>query len=108
MRLAGTAIALLPSALTAMAQSNTFTCSSDDGKRHTCSAPGNGAIQMLRQRSQSPCVPGRTYGIYRGGVWVDNGCRADFAVNYAYNRPPNGNGYPAGGGYVGAGSIRYY
>jgi hypothetical protein len=106
-----TATLMLLSSAMVMAQSNTFSCSSDDGKRHTCTANGNSAIQFVRQRSQSPCIQGRTYGIDRGSVWVTNGCRADFAVsNYGYNRPPNNSrGYHGGGGgYVGAGSIKYY
>jgi hypothetical protein len=110
-RIVATATLMLLFSAMALGQSNTFSCSSDTGKRQTCSANGNGAIQFVRQRSQSPCIPGRTYGIYRGGVWVDNGCRADFAVsNYGYNRPPNNNGgyHGGGGGYVGAGSIKYY
>jgi hypothetical protein len=84
-----TATLMLLSSAMVMAQSNTFSCSSDDGKRHTCTANGNSAIQFVRQRSQSPCIQGRTYGIDRGSVWVTNGCRADFAVsNYGITGLP--------------------
>jgi Protein of unknown function (DUF3011) len=57
-----------------------FTCSSDDMGLHTCRVGPNQGIQFLRQRSDSACVAGRTYGINRDGVWVNNGCRADFQV----------------------------
>ena len=59
---------------------NVFTCSSNDMGYHTCRVGPNNGIQFVRQRSDSACVPGRTYGIARDGVWVDNGCRADFEV----------------------------
>jgi hypothetical protein len=35
---------------------------------------------LVRQRSGSPCIEGRTWGRDRSGVWVDRGCRADFEV----------------------------
>ena len=63
----------------------TFSCSSDDGKRHYCPADTRGGVQLSRQRSESPCQQGYTWGFDRGGVWVDRGCRADFTVNsYGY------------------------
>lgn len=61
--------------------SATFTCSSDDGRRHTCAIPnGNRArnVIMTRQRSGSPCTQGQTWGWEGNIVWVDRGCRADF------------------------------
>jgi hypothetical protein len=68
----------------------TVTCSSNDGGRHYCSAP-NGAVQMVRQRSGSPCVRGETWGADANGIWVDRGCRADFAVQRG--RRGNRDGY---------------
>jgi hypothetical protein len=56
------------------------TCSSDDGHRHTCDVGAAEGIRMVNQRSGSPCINGRTYGFYRGQIWVDRGCRADFEV----------------------------
>ena len=35
---------------------------------------------MFEQRSRSPCIPGRTWGRDRGGIWVDGGCSAQFAL----------------------------
>jgi hypothetical protein len=56
----------------------TISCSSDDGKRHYCSAPG--PVQLVKQRSESPCRQGYSWGYDRRGIWVDHGCRADFQV----------------------------
>ena len=63
-----------------------ISCSSDDGHRRYCPADTRGGVQLLRQRSQSPCQQGYSWGFDRGGVWVDRGCRADFAVS-AYQIP---------------------
>jgi hypothetical protein len=67
-----------------------ITCSSEDGGRHHCSAMTQNGVQMTRQRSGSPCIEGQTWGFDQSGIWVDRGCRADFAVggNNSY-----GNGY---------------
>jgi len=64
-----------------------FTCSSDDMGQHACRVGPNQGIRFLRQRSQSACIEGQSYGIARDGVWVTNGCRADFQVlqNGNYN-----------------------
>ena len=55
-------------------------CASDDMKLNRCSADTRGGVRLVRQRSGSPCIQGRTWGRDRGGVWVDGGCRADFEV----------------------------
>ena len=58
----------------------TISCSSDDGKRHYCSANGHGRAQLVRQRSESACTEGYSWGSDNQGIWVDHGCRADFAI----------------------------
>jgi hypothetical protein len=58
----------------------TFYCESGDMKRHWCSEGLSGTVRLVRQKSDAPCIQGRTWGRDRGGVWVDRGCRADFEV----------------------------
>lgn len=58
----------------------TVYCESGDMKRHWCSEGIGRQVTMIRQRSDSPCVQGRTWGVDRSGIWVDRGCRADFEV----------------------------
>jgi hypothetical protein len=58
----------------------TFYCESGDGRRHWCREGIGGTVRLVRQRSESPCIQGRTWGRDRSGVWVDRGCRADFEV----------------------------
>jgi Protein of unknown function (DUF3011) len=58
----------------------TITCSSDDGHRHHCAADTSRGVQLVKQRSGDACIEGRTWGYDRESIWVDRGCRADFAV----------------------------
>src|SRR5207302_8006043 len=58
----------------------TVNCSSNNGKRNYCGNFGNRDIRLVRQISGSPCIEGSTWGVDRGGLWVDKGCRADFVV----------------------------
>ncbi|HET9801979.1 MAG TPA: DUF3011 domain-containing protein [Candidatus Acidoferrum sp.] len=53
-------------------------CASDDGGRHFCPTSTNNGVRLARQRSQAECIFGRTWGYTRRGIWVDQGCRADF------------------------------
>jgi Protein of unknown function (DUF3011) len=61
-------------------QSQVVSCSSDDMHRHYCPADTRGGVQLLKQRSDSACRQGRSWGFDRSGIWVDHGCRADFQV----------------------------
>src|SRR5262249_29195637 len=83
------------SALYAMPGPNVYRvyCASDDYYRHFCSISAYGGVALIRQRSESACIYGRTWGVVGGNIWVDRGCRADFAV---------GTGDYYGGSYGGA------
>jgi hypothetical protein len=57
------------------------TCSSNDHALQQCPVSGQIiGIQIVNQRSVAPCVEGRSFGIYQGGIWVRGGCRATFQV----------------------------
>jgi Protein of unknown function (DUF3011) len=62
-----------------LAQS-TIACNSDDMRRHSCAVDTRGGVRLVNPHSPSPCTEGRTWGTDNQGIWVDNGCRADFAV----------------------------
>jgi len=55
-------------------------CGSDDGRRHECSVDTSRGVSLSAQRSETPCVQGRTWGFRKGYIWVDRGCRGDFLV----------------------------
>src|SRR6266702_3790301 len=58
----------------------TISCSSDDKQRHHCDTDTRGGVQLIRQRSESPCSFGQTWGYDDHGVWVDRGCRGEFQI----------------------------
>ena len=58
----------------------TVYCESGDMRRHWCREGRRGRVRLVRQRSDAACIRGRTWGVDRGGIWVDRGCRADFEV----------------------------
>ncbi len=54
------------------------------GRMTTQCAIGGGwpvGVRLLRQMSSTPCVEGRTFGLYQAGVWVSSGCRGTFEVH---------------------------
>ena len=78
----------------------TISCSSERRWKALLSLESR-PVQLIRQRSQSACREGYSWGQDGRGIWVDHGCRADFAVDsYQYG----GGGYGTGsGGGVAAG-----
>ena len=71
-------------------------CESDDGRTRECPISG-GRVSLERQISRAPCIEGRSWGAGRGGIWVSQGCRADFRV--ASYGGGYGGGYGNGNGY---------
>lgn len=56
------------------------TCTSDDGRRKYCPAETHGGVQLVRQRGQTICSQGETWGYDTHGIWVNRGCGGDFVV----------------------------
>ncbi|WP_394541304.1 DUF3011 domain-containing protein [Lysobacter enzymogenes] len=59
---------------------NTIRCESDGGRQQYCDADTRGGVRLNRQLSKSSCIQGRSWGYDRRGVWVSQGCRADFEI----------------------------
>jgi Protein of unknown function (DUF3011) len=70
-----------------------FNCASVESKYRECQLPVNGRARLVKQKSDAPCVEGRTWGQRGDRVWVDGGCRARFEVS-------RGGGGVGAGGYV--------
>jgi hypothetical protein len=75
-------------AVTASAQ--IVNCSSNDMRRHSCPANTSNGVRLERQISGSACIAGQTWGYERDFIWVDRGCRADFALNTGSMPPGSG------------------
>jgi hypothetical protein len=57
-----------------------LTCESLDGGHKPCPVDTSHGVGLLRQISDADCVLNRTWGYDRNGIWVTDGCRAEFAV----------------------------
>jgi hypothetical protein len=55
-------------------------CESQDGKRARCNTSTSDGVAVVRQFSRSSCIQGRSWGYDADGIWVDEGCRAEFVV----------------------------
>lgn len=64
----------------ASADERTISCESRRGRYRFCPADTDNRVELRRQYSGTPCVLWRNWGYDYRGVWVDNGCRAEFRV----------------------------
>jgi hypothetical protein len=56
-------------------------CESQNERRQLCAVPGNvRQVQLVRQLSDTQCRENANWGLQRGAIWVDRGCRAEFRV----------------------------
>ena len=62
-------------------QEKVITCSDNSGHGAHCHAITSGGVDLVRQRSGSPCVQDQTWGVDNDGIWVSHGCRADFVLH---------------------------
>ena len=59
----------------------TVRCESRDNRYRYCRVDTYGDVELKRQLSRSDCRYRSTWGYDHRGVWVDRGCRAEFAVD---------------------------
>lgn len=55
-------------------------CESRDRRTNYCSADTRGGVRLVRQLSDRRCVRGGNWGTNQRGIWVTDGCRAEFEV----------------------------
>lgn len=72
------AYALLLSALAGAAQARSIVCESQDRGTHYCPADTRGGVWLSTQYSHASCRQGSSWGYDSRGIWVANGCRAQF------------------------------
>ncbi|WP_333681470.1 DUF3011 domain-containing protein [Dyella sp.] len=56
-------------------------CASNDNRFARCQVPWRDA-ELVQQMSKTRCVRDQTWGFDRNGIWVDKGCRGQFAPAY--------------------------
>jgi hypothetical protein len=64
----------------AEAQVHRVRCESRDYRERFCRTDTYGGVRLVRQIGDASCRQGRTWGTRQDGIWVSNGCRADFEV----------------------------
>lgn len=55
-------------------------CDSNDKLPRHCPADTSGGVRLYKQLSRSICVEGSSWGYDGNGIWVEDGCRAEFEV----------------------------
>lgn len=75
------------------ADSRLITCSSRDSQYTYCRVHTEDRVRLSHQLSSSECIEGDTWGYDRHGIWVDKGCRAEFAIGRSGYRGYNDRGY---------------
>jgi len=76
-------------------QGGTIRCESSDRRQRVCNTNWRGAV-LVRQLSDTRCTEGRTWGFRNGSIWVNDGCRGEFAEGRG--------GWGGGGGGWGGGN----
>jgi Protein of unknown function (DUF3011) len=59
-----------------------LTCESRNDRYQFCETQTRGDVRLSRQLSTDSCVAGRSWGFEHNGIWVSNGCRAEFEIGY--------------------------
>ena len=62
----------------------TIVCESNRGNRAHCDVDTRYGVNFIRQLSKSNC--NQNWGYDQRGIWVDNGCRAEFSINYGWDQ----------------------
>jgi len=58
------------------------TCASRAGERQHCPADTSKGVALARSAGAAPCLLGKTWGYDDRGVWVADGCSAEFVVGH--------------------------
>ena len=64
----------------ARAREAIVSCSSRGGERQHCPADTSKGVALVRSKGDAPCLLGRSWGYDDRGVWVSDGCSAEFVV----------------------------
>ena len=61
-------------------RSRVVVCESGINSRHRCDADTQYGVHLTRQISRTNCILNRTWGYDSRGIWVRDGCRAEFTL----------------------------
>lgn len=69
------------------AEARTVVCESLENQPGYCTIDTRAGVRLVRQFSEAGCVAGQTWGADGWGIWVTDGCRAQFEVRDFYDPP---------------------
>lgn len=69
-------------------------CESTNSRIEYCNVDTRYGVRLLTQHSRSACVEGRSWGWNARGIWVANGCRAQFQVGGRSHERTDQHGRP--------------
>jgi len=84
-RPASFSLSIALAAFSSLAMAERVTCKSHDFSHNHCGMDTRDGIRLVEQQSEASCIQGRSWGIDRDGVWVDEGCEAVFESRYGGN-----------------------
>jgi hypothetical protein len=70
------------------AQPTRVSCSSAPGTREHCAADTSSGVVLARSTGEAACLLGKTWGYDDTGIWVSDGCSAEFVVAGQPNAQP--------------------
>jgi DUF3011 family protein len=62
---------------------NRISCQSQPGERQHCAADTSSGVALLKSTGTAPCLLGKTWGYDDTGIWVSDGCSAEFLASRA-------------------------
>jgi hypothetical protein len=75
----------------APASGRVVTVESYGGQREYRHVSTRGGVRLRRQLSREACLEGRSWGFDRDGIWVDQGCRAEFEIGGSSSSASSGS-----------------
>lgn len=57
-----------------------LTCASEPGERQHCTADTTAGVALVRETGTTPCILGNNWGYDAQGIWVSDGCSAEFTL----------------------------
>src|SRR5262245_234474 len=76
----GVALLFLLAQFVSAQQITIISCSSKPGERNTCPADTSKGVILGKSFGEAPCLLGKSWGYDDEGVWVADGCSAQFVV----------------------------
>ena len=101
----GAAVILMAAAVPATAvaaepDAPVVACVSGAGERTTCAAAAGGTVTLVKSTGPVTCARDKTWGVDAAGLWVRDGCSAEFSIGQAAPGPAKSERYTPDAGFT--------